>query len=340
MSTFRVSPHGRGDFRSISAALAAAVKTAGADEIVVKGGTYAALTVAANNVTISFEGGAKIDADGARNGVMVLGQHVTLDGLDVFGADGAGITTGRNSHHVSVLNSKVHDNDGHGISFNHGYAYTASRNEVFDNYGSKGGPDTVATSGISVAHLKAPADRGDGPAFDVKLVWNHVHDNGNAGSTDANGIILDELERFGYDRAVLVANNLIEHNGGTGFFAHDTGEARIAARDNVLWHNGQDLAKARAVEIAINQAPHVKLLRNVAEAEDFRYAFSSTGPDQNSIQSRNNTLSVEGHSGDDRIVSPWTGVKQIVPTHSTDHLGVDAAEAFPWWFEPGPNWDL
>ncbi len=138
-------------WRTIGQAMNAKLKPG--EEVVVRSGTYKEAVVvnkdgsAAGAITLRSEvpGGAKIVPPDNKEGITILGNYVTIDGFDVSGSQGSGIT-GVNVHHVTLTHNIVHDNVSNGIFLGEFDFATIEGNVVYGN-AARG-----AASGI---HLKA-----------------------------------------------------------------------------------------------------------------------------------------------------------------------------------------
>ena len=165
-----------------------------------------------------------------RNGIRLeAARYVIIDGFDVTvgtspHADGDGIsinvasTDGSISHHVKVINCKVHNFGGGGImAFRSDYV-TIDYNQVYGN----AKVSANANSGISLYQM-TNADSGSGYRNLIRQnrCWDNAQINGTI--TDGNGIIIDDGRHFqkgysapAYTGRTRIENNVCHYNGGRG----------------------------------------------------------------------------------------------------------------------------
>jgi hypothetical protein len=205
------------------------------------------------------------------NGFEVKGFRGTLDNRTVAGAEaqyatystcaglavnpiynGNGITvkdgnnkiTTDNSHHIRILNCKVHDCGGGGIQVSGGDYITIEDNEVYRNAWYS----VYANSGISIYQ---PYNYDAGTNHKIIVQRNKSYDNDSKVKwqvgckfSDGNGIIIDDTRNgqntssYGvYAGKTLVANNIASNNGGSGIHAFASNNVDIVF--NVSYLNGQ-----------------------------------------------------------------------------------------------------
>ena len=153
-------------WRTIGQAMNAKLKPG--DEVVVRSGTYKEAVVvnkdgsAAGAITLRSEvpGGAKIVPPDTKAGITILGDYVTVDGFDVSGSQGSGIT-GVHVHHVTLTHNIVHDNVSNGIFLGEFDFATIEGNVVYGN-AARG-----AASGI---HLKAAVNLTGSLSDDYRII--------------------------------------------------------------------------------------------------------------------------------------------------------------------------
>ncbi|MEH2340206.1 MAG: right-handed parallel beta-helix repeat-containing protein [Nostoc sp.] len=172
----------------------------------------------------------------------------------------AGGNKGR-SHHINILNNKVHDCGGAGISAIQTDYVKVDNNTVFNNswytlYGC---------SGISMLNNWS-SDNNQG--YKIFVTNNRSYNNRmyvpwiEAGKiTDGNGIIVDVSK--GYRGRVLIANNLTYKNGGSGIHSHDSQNVDII--NNTAYFNQQspDVKKKGKGEIYAGYSSNVKIFNNI-----------------------------------------------------------------------------
>jgi hypothetical protein len=168
------------------------------------------------------------------------------------------------SHHVWVINSKIHGYGQSGMQMNDGEYLYAIHNLLFDN--SRVTCDAQG-SGISYVELKAipngytpTADDTNNPAmglygpgfpFHNVISWNVTYNNGltqcgsasSAYDTDGNGIIMDTFNGSGelnvvYPSQTLIAFNVSYANGGGG--VHVFNSEFVTVANNSCYNNYLD----------------------------------------------------------------------------------------------------
>jgi parallel beta-helix repeat protein len=172
-----------------------------------------------------------------------------------------------NSHHIKILNCKVHDCGGGGIAILGGDYITVEDNEVYRNAFYS----FYANSGISIYQpynsdattgYKIVIQRNKSYLNDSKIKWTN-----GCKFSDGNGIILDDYRNtqntsaYGiYTGKTLVANNITFGNGGSGIHAYSSNNIDIV--HNVSYQDGQ-----RAIYndggIYGNTTANVQILNNI-----------------------------------------------------------------------------
>lgn len=340
MTTYYVSVNGSntGDgsasspFRTISKAM---WKLAPGDDVVVGPGTYnemvriSANGTADNPVTLRSEipGAAKIVSN-QTFGVHIQGDYVEVEGFDISGASGAGITANL-THHVRIANNIVHDNQANGISASRSDFVTIEGNVTYGNAAS--GP----YSGISVFHPENVTGDTTTPGFRIIVRNNVSYDNvtKSGAHSDGNGIIMDDFrstqapEREPYLFPSLVENNILYNNGGKGIQV-DWSDY-VTVRNNTAYHNNVDPMKSGTWhgELSNMNASNNTWINNIAVA-DPSISGSGTAIDNTSndgyINSNNiwrNNLTFNGTEGDDSVRTAG-GNSKLLLEHG-NLLGVD-----------------
>ncbi|MFT3972052.1 MAG: right-handed parallel beta-helix repeat-containing protein [Amaricoccus sp.] len=227
-------------FRSITQALRA--KLHAGDEIVVKAGTYKEQVLvtkggsAEGNITIRAEvpGTVKIEPPADKDyGFAILKNYVTIDGFEVSGGK-AGITANL-VHHVEITNNVVHDSLGNGISVSRSEFVLVEGNTTYHN--AREG----ARSGISIFHSENVSGDTTTEGYRIVVRGNISYDNvtKTGAHSDGNGIIIDSNDKettFGFP--VLVENNLVHGNGGSGI--KTAWSDNVTVLNNTAWHNNLD----------------------------------------------------------------------------------------------------
>jgi hypothetical protein len=193
--------------------------------------------------------GCILNAGSGAIGIDVEGpSYLQFDGLDIQGPpDGAANTVGFNvgqraatrSHHIWLLNSKVHGFTMSGLQLNgrdfmyvfHNEIYWNSRNSCYAGSGYSAwhvtalSPYTLTADdhvNPNAANLGIPSfDTGNGQTFRWVTGYNHVHNNAQSNTncsgtqTDGNGFIWDDNTSQSYSGAHLYAYNVSYTNGGS-----------------------------------------------------------------------------------------------------------------------------
>lgn len=244
------------------------------DEVIVGSGTYKEFVrISASGkanayitVRAAHEGGAKIVPPASEDyGVHIQGDYVKLDGFEVSGASGTGITANL-THHVVISNNVVHGSGGHGISASRSDYVTISGNVTYGN--ASDGP----FSGISIFHPENLTGNTSRSGFRIivrdNISYNNVTRTG--AHSDGNGIIMDDFrstqspERKPYLFKSLVENNLVYGNGGKGIQV-DWSDY-VTVRNNTAYHNGVDRVNGGTwrAELSNMNSSHNVWVNNIA----------------------------------------------------------------------------
>jgi serralysin len=336
-------------YRTISKAM---WKLAAGDEVVVGAGTYnemvriAASGTAGNYITVRSEipGAAKIVAPSDKPfGVHIQGDYVKLQGFDISGAQGAGVTANL-THHVIISDNIVHDNKTNGISASRSDFVTIDGNVTYNNASS--GP----YSGISIFHPENIT--GDTTTGGYRLIvrnnisYNNLTKTGS--HSDGNGIIMDDFRstkapaRDPYLFPSLVENNLVYQNGGRGIQVNWTDYATV--RNNTAWHNNVDPKKIGSWhgELSNMNGSHNTWVNNIA-VTDKAISSDNTAIDNTSnvgyVNGDNrwhNNLTFNGTTGDDSVRT--TGGNEKLSLTDGNLLGVNPQFLNPPFdFRLGPD---
>ncbi len=223
------------------------------------------------------------------------------NGIIVKDADN-NITTD-NSHHIKILNCKVHDCGGGGIQVSGGDYITIEDNEVYRNAWYS----FYANSGISIYQpynsdattgYKIMIQRNKSYGNDSKIKWTS-----GCKFSDGNGIIFDDYRNtqntsaYGiYTGKTLVANNITFGNGGSGIHAFSSNNIDIV--HNVSYQNGQRTATYNDGGIYGNATTNVRILNNIIvgiAGKNINSNFSNTSHTVNyNVFYQGNTPSVSG----------------------------------------------
>jgi parallel beta-helix repeat protein len=218
------------------------------DEVVVRAGTYhESVRISKNGtandyITVRSEkpGAAKIVATDTY-GVHIQADYIKLDGFNITGAKGAGVTANL-VHHVQITDNIVHDNLRHGISASRSEFVTVEGNVTYGNAA------TGFYSGISIFHPENVTGDTSSKGFRIVVRGNISYDNVTKSGphSDGNGIIMDDFRHTkgagkAYLFASLVENNLVYNNGGKGIQL--AWSDYVTVRNNTAYHNNTDPKK-------------------------------------------------------------------------------------------------
>ncbi|WP_375471493.1 choice-of-anchor Q domain-containing protein [uncultured Nostoc sp.] len=168
------------------------------------------------------------------------------------------------SHHINILNNKVHDCGGAGISATEADYVKVDNNTVFNNswYTVNG------CSGISMLNNWS-SDNNQG--YKIFVTNNRSYNNRmyvpwivQKRITDGNGIIVDVSK--GYRGRVLIANNITYNNGGSGIHSHDSQHIDIINNTAYLNQQSPEVQKKEKGEIYAGYSSDVKIFNNIMYA--------------------------------------------------------------------------
>ncbi|WP_375474586.1 right-handed parallel beta-helix repeat-containing protein [uncultured Nostoc sp.] len=173
------------------------------------------------------------------------------------------------SHHINIVNNKVHGCGGAGISAIESDYVTIDNNEVFDNAWYS----VYGCSGISILNSwNSDNKRG----YKMFVTNNKTYNNrmyipwiAVGKITDGNGIIIDSTRnqdnsKLGaYKGYTLVKNNLAFNNGGSGIHAFLSEHVDIVNNTAVLNNQSPEL---NGGQIFAHTSSDVKIIRNILYA--------------------------------------------------------------------------
>ncbi|WP_228058431.1 right-handed parallel beta-helix repeat-containing protein [Nostoc sp. LEGE 12447] len=208
------------------------------------------LEVAGNNtnITLSYALSQKYNTSNP----LTSGNCINIDGRK----------NGR-SHHIRILNNKVHDCGGAGISVIESDYVTVDNNEVYNNawYSPYG------ASGISLLNNW---NYDKNLNYRMYVTRNKVYNNQmfvpwyyNGKFQDGNGIIVDKSRDNGYQGRTLIANNISYKNGGTGIHTFSSDHVDIV--HNTVYLNNQTKEITHG-QIMSNYSGDVKVINNIIYA--------------------------------------------------------------------------
>ncbi len=233
-----------------------------------------------------------------------LSINSKFNGNGIVVKDANNKITSDNSHHIKIVNCKVHDCGGGGIQVSGGDYITIEDNEVYNNAWYS----VYANSGISfyqsynfdgnTSVYKIVVQRNKSYNNDSKVKWQV-----GCKFSDGNGIIIDDFRNtqntssYGvYAAKTLVANNITYGNGGSGIHAFQANNVDIVF--NVAYQNGQRTATYNDGGIYGNTTTNVRILNNIIvgiSGRNVNSNFSNTNHTVNyNVFHQGNTPSVSG----------------------------------------------
>lgn len=185
--------------------------------------------------------------------------------------DGRKVEPKLKPHHWRIINNKVHDCAGMGISSSQADYITIDNNQIYNNswftvYGTSG-------SGTFQSY------NSDNNTTDYKMIFtnNRIYNNrlyipwiAVGKITDGNGIIIDDGRHTqhgsklgAYKGKTLVANNIIYNNGGSGVHAYYSDNVDII--NNTVVNNNQS-KEITGGQIFANKSSNIKVINNIMVA--------------------------------------------------------------------------
>ncbi|MEH0934696.1 right-handed parallel beta-helix repeat-containing protein [Micromonospora psammae] len=232
------------------------------------------------------------------NGIVLIGaSHITIQGLEIKG-DSDNITlaeakkgasaerprfntncintredrvTGALSHHLVIRNNYLHKCPGAGI----GVLYADHVLIEYNRVHSTSWYTVFATSGISVYEPVDVAPPAPGQEYKVVIRNNISYDNENKVEwivcgciSDGNGIIVDDTKHEQSDKRpyagrILVANNIVFNNGGSGIHSYLSRDVDIV--HNTAYLNSRSPALSNP-NIGAWDSTNVNILNNISYA--------------------------------------------------------------------------
>ncbi|WP_298915044.1 choice-of-anchor Q domain-containing protein [uncultured Nostoc sp.] len=204
------------------------------------------LEVVGNNSNITL--GYARNQQNNKSNPLTNGNCIVIDGKK------------RLTHHIRILNNKVHDCGGGGIGMMESDYVTVDNNEVFNNAWYS----VFACSGIGVVTSRNYDNSRD---YKIVVTRNKVHNNQmlipwyqNKKFQDGNGIIVDSNRRFGYKGRTLIANNISYKNGGSGIHTYESEHVDIV--HNTTYLNNQTPV-INYGQIMSNHSSDIKVYNNI-----------------------------------------------------------------------------
>ncbi|MEH1869397.1 MAG: right-handed parallel beta-helix repeat-containing protein [Nostoc sp.] len=197
------------------------------------------------NITLSYALSQKYN----KSNPLTSGNCINIDGRQ----------NGR-PHHIRILNNKIHDCGGGGISATASDYITIDNNEVFNNAWYS----VYGCSGISILE---PFNYDNSQGYKIFITRNKVYNNKmlvpwifNGKFQDGNGIIVDRSRKSGYKGRTLIANNISYINGGSGMHAYDSDHVDFV--HNTAYLNNQT-AGINYGQIMSNYSGDIKIINNI-----------------------------------------------------------------------------
>ncbi|WP_230966054.1 right-handed parallel beta-helix repeat-containing protein [Nostoc sp. NZL] len=249
------------------------------------------LDIAGNNrnITLSYAQSQKYN----RSNPLTNGNCITIDGRN-----------SKRPHHIRILNNKVHDCGGGGISAIESDYITVDNNEVFNNAWYS----VYGCSGISLLNTW---NYDNSQNYKMFVTRNKVYNNKmlipwiqNGKFQDGNGIIVDRSRNNGsggsklsaYRGRTLIANNISYKNGGSGIHTYESDHVDIV--HNTTYLNNQT-AGINYGQIMSNSSADIKVLNNILYSApnkpiNARYNSSNTTFNYNLYNNNGSRVSVVG----------------------------------------------
>ena len=261
----------------------------------------------------------------SRHSVHIDNSHfVIFDGFTVRGYT-EGSTSGffaMNSHHIKIMNNKVHDVGSAGIASVYSDYFVVIDNVVYNTSCC----DSSGTSGID---LYGPVASDTNPGFHNVISRNIVFNSlDGVQHSEGDGIILDNFRATGYNQQTLIQSNLVYDNGGPGinlYYSNNTTILNNTAFNNyrdsqLTWANG---------EITVNNSSHVFVVNNIAVAHTSPKSgvmalWDQTWDGTNTGNVWANNLSFTGNAGEKSATNnAWCGCGTDITTANGNILGYD-----------------
>ncbi|MCC5635522.1 right-handed parallel beta-helix repeat-containing protein [Nostoc sp. CHAB 5844] len=199
------------------------------------------------------------------------------------------------THHIRILNNKIHGCGGGGIAVIQSDYVKIDRNEVFNNAWYS----VYGNSGISL-YQNWNFDTNQG--YKMYVTNNKVYNNrqyipwiATGKIDDGNGIIVDDSKNTqnnstlgAYKARTFVANNISYKNGGSGIHAYRS--ERVDIINNTAYMNNQS-PEIDDGQIFANEASDVKIFNNILYAFPYKRVNSSF---QNTNVLYNNNIYTNG----------------------------------------------
>lgn len=191
---------------------------------------------------------------------LTNGNCISIDG-----------TQNGHTHHIRILNNKVHDCGGGGISATESDYVTIENNEVFNNAWYS----VYGCSGISLLNNW---NSDNNQNYKMFVTRNRVYNNQmlvpwmrNGKIQDGNGIIIDRAmnkqkgSRLSpYRGRTLIADNITYKNGGGGIHTFQSENIDIVYNTSYLNNQSPEIAYG---QISVNDSNNINVLNNILYSE-------------------------------------------------------------------------
>lgn len=164
------------------------------------------------------------------------------------------------THHIRLLNNKIHDCGGGGITVIESDYVTIDNNEVFNSAWYS----VFGCSGISLLNSR---NYDNSKNYKMFVTRNKVYNNQmlvpwiqNGKYQDGNGIIVDRSRNYGYRGRTLIANNISYRNGGSGIHTYESDHVDIV--NNTAYLNNRT-AGSNSGQIMSNYSSDIKVVNNI-----------------------------------------------------------------------------
>ena len=203
-------------------------------------------------------------------------SYIEIRGFELFGTaqvdqqPSSGIELVE-SHHVRVIDNRIHDVGGGGFA-----AIASNHYDVLNNViWSTSFWNDYQTSAISSFQAKNVGGPDDSDGYSIRIRGNTVHSVENVTPppskgpiTDGNCIIVDEHRQFSFAGSTLIDNNLCFNNGGRGVNVLRGDNVTIV--NNTLYRNLNSAAMGDDGELSLIFAGTITLRNNLVVAKPGR----------------------------------------------------------------------
>ncbi|WP_375506740.1 choice-of-anchor Q domain-containing protein [uncultured Nostoc sp.] len=237
------------------------------------------------------------------------------------------------SHHIRILNNKVHDCGGGGISAIQSDYVTIDNNEVFNNAWYS----VYGCSGISLLNNW---NSDNNQNYKMFVTRNKVYNNkmlvpwiSNGKIQDGNGIIIDRAmnkqkgsKLSAYRGRTLIASNISYKNGGGGIHTYQSENIDIVYNTSYLNNQSPEILYG---QISINASNNINVLNNILYSErgkpiNVRYGGNNVRFDYN-LNANSSLINASGSSdmiADPLFMNPYAGDFRLKSTSPAINSGM------------------